>query len=357
MKNFNILLFMTLLQTFGVYAIQKEDSTKCSFSCCRPDAMAPAGIMIDHVHDKGKFALAYSFMDMSMQGNQIGTRAVSNATIFNTYLMATNRMDMQMHMIMPMYGITDRLTAMAMFSYNVNRMDMTPLPTLNPADLPPCCKASASTPNVCKSSGFGDTKLYLLYNLLSAGSQRLVMGAGVSLPTGSIHAKGATVQSNNDVLPYCMQLGTGSYDLLPSLAYTLQMNRFTVGAACQGNIKLGANTRAYHWGNEYSFSPWASYQFARWISTSLRAEYYSMDKLYGYDVSINQSSLNDATANVNNYGGQRGSGYIGINLYAPGDFLKGSRLLLECGMPFYQNTFGLQPSVKATLTARLQFNF
>src|SRR6185437_10714436 len=79
-------------------------------------------------HDKGKFAIAYSFMDMAMQGNQSGTKQVSDATVFNTYMMATNRMNMQMHMLMPMYGITERLTVMAMLSYNINTMSMHMMP-------------------------------------------------------------------------------------------------------------------------------------------------------------------------------------------------------------------------------------
>ncbi|MEO8762168.1 MAG: hypothetical protein ABI388_11610 [Bacteroidia bacterium] len=357
MKNVNILLLIGMLHACVALSIEKGDSTKCSFSCCRPDAVAPAGIMTDHVHDKGKFAIAYSFMDMAMKGNQTGTTTVSNATIYNSYIMATNRMNMQMHMLMPMYGITDKFTVMAMLNYNVNNMTMSPMPTLSAAELPACCKPTGSSPNVCKSSGLGDTKIYLLYNLLGSGNKRLVLGAGLSLPTGSIQVKGATAQSNYDVLPYCMQLGTGTYNLLPSLVYVGQGTHLSYGLAFNANIKMGTNSRNYALGNEYSFSPWLSYQFAGWISTSLRAEYYTQDKLYGYDASINQSSLNDATANSLNCGGQKASGYVGLNLYAPNNFLKGGRLLIEYGMPFYQNTIGLQSTLKSTFTARLQYNF
>jgi hypothetical protein len=165
------------------------------------------------------------------------------------------------------------------------------------------------------------------------------------------------MQSSNDVLPYNMQLGTGTYNLLPSLVYVGQETHLSWGAAFNANIKLGTNANNYCLGNEYSVSPWLAYRFVRSISISARAEYYNIGKLYGYDVAINQSSQNDATANTTNYGGQKANGYIGVNLYAPANFLKGSKLLLEYGMPFYQNTIGLQSTVKSTFTARLQFNF
>ena len=357
MKNFNVLLLVALLQTFVATAVERKDSTQCSSNCCQPNDVAPAGIMTDHVHEKGKLAIAYSYMNMAMQGNQIGTKSVSDAAIFNSYMMATNRMNMQMHMLMPMYGVTDRFTLMAMLSYNVNTMSMHMMP-MQSMNMPGMTMTDYnSMPIKMNSSGLGDTKIYALYNILPLCNHRLVAGLGFSLPTGSINTKGATMQSNNDILPYNMQLGTGTYNLLPSLVYVGQGVHLSWGVALNANIKLGTNSNNYCFGNEYSVSPWLAYQFVRWISVSARVEYYSVGKLYGYDATINQSSLNDATANTANYGGQKASGYVGINLYAPANVLKGSRLLLEYGTPFYQNTIGLQSTVKSSITARLQFNF
>ncbi|HXU28690.1 MAG TPA: hypothetical protein VN698_15785, partial [Bacteroidia bacterium] len=210
MKNFNVLLLVALLQTFVVNAVERKDSTQCSSNCCNPDAVAPAGIMTDHVHEKGKFAIAYSYMNMTMQGNQMGTKSVSDATIFNNYMMATNRMNMQMHMLMPMYGLTDRFTVMAMLSYNINNMSMHMMP-MQSMNMPGMTMTDyKSMPTKMNSSGLGDTKIYALYNVLPSCNHRLVAGLGLSLPTGNIRVKGATMQSNSDVLPYCMQLGTGT---------------------------------------------------------------------------------------------------------------------------------------------------
>ena len=363
-----------MLQSFVAYSAEGSDSTKCSFSCCRPDAVAPAGIMTDHVHDKGKFGIAYSYMNMAMKGNQSGTSAVSDNQVFTNYLVSPGKMNMQMHMLMPMYGITDKLTAMAMINYNVNTMIMNIQPGANPADLPPCCRAAAianeNLPSKMKSSGLGDTKVYLLYNLLGACNQRLVVGAGVSLPTGSISAKGSTNSGSNSILGYNMQLGTGTYNLLPSLVYTAQLKRFTIGAAFQSNIKLGVNSHNYSWGNEYSFSPWAAYKIASWASVSLRGEAYYMNELYGYDADINQTASSDPTANVYNYGSRKViNAFAGVNFFIPKSFLENLHILVEYGMPVYQNLGGrefplgtptqpeFQMPTKSTITVRVQYNF
>jgi hypothetical protein len=374
MKKLNFLLLVALLHALVAHSTESGDSTKCSFNCCRPDALAPAGIMTDHVHEKRKFGIAYSYMSMVMQSNQSGTNAINNSQVFTNYLVAPDKMNMQMHMLMPMYGLTDRLTVMAMINYNINTMTMDIQPGANPADLPPCCRAAAianaNLPSKMKSSGLGDTKLYLIYNLLPSCNQRLVIGAGVSLPTGNIDTKGSTNQGSNAILAYNMQLGTGTYNLLPSLVYTAQLNHFTLGGAFQSNIKLGVNSHNYSWGNEYSLSTWAAYKITSWASFSLRGEAYYMNEMYGYDAAINQTASSDPTANVYNYGNRKVlNALAGINLYAPASFLHGIHLLVEYGMPVYQNLGGrsfpegtfpqqeFQMPVKSTFTARLQYNF
>ncbi len=363
---------VALLQIFVVNSTKGQDSSSCDGSCCRrADDLAPAGIMVDHVHEKGKLGIAYSYMNMAMQGSQSGTSSVSDNQVFVNYMMAPNKMNMQMHMLMPMYGITDKLTAMVMINYNINTMSMNMMP-MSTMSMPGMVMTNptANMPANMKSSGLGDTKLYLLYNFLSSCNQRLVVAAGVSLPTGSINVRGTTMEGSNSIMSYCMQLGTGTYNLLPSIVYANQFNHFSFGVAFQGNIKLGVNSHNYSLGNESSFSPWAAYKVASWASISLRGEGYYMSALYGYDNGINQTASSDPTANVYNYGSKKLiNGLVGINLYSPKSCFKGLHLLIECGMPLYQNLQGrpfptgvapqqeFQMPVKYTLTARLQYNF
>lgn len=358
MKKF-IFLLLVSVQLTAFATTRGNDSTLSFLNCCSRKSLAPAGIMTDHVHERNRFGIAYSYMFMNMAGNQSTTNQVSDATVFNNYMMAPHTMSMQMHMLMPMYGITNNLTIMAMINYNVVNMNMHMAPTCSMMNMPGMAMADMSTmPTNSKTLGLGDTKLYLMYNLLNSCMQRLVIGLGASLPTGSIDKKGVTTQNNNDVLPYCMQLGTGTYNLLPSVVYVKETTYFVFGAALQANIKLGTNNRNYCLGNEYSVSPWLAYNATKWLAVSLRAEAYQAAAISGWDADINQSSGNDPSANVSNYGVQtRLNAFLGLNFYSPIKNLRGMRLLVEYGKPVYQNLQGMQMPVQNTLTARLQYNF
>ncbi|MGZ3867317.1 MAG: transporter [Bacteroidia bacterium] len=332
--------------------------TKKCFECCRPDALAPAGIMTDHVHPKGEFGLAYGWMFSESKGNMQGTKNLSDDEIYYNkgYMMAPHLMRMHMLMLMPMYGITNRLTAMAMVMYNVNKMNMRMMSMENMQGM--AMDAYSDMPTSSRSSGLGDTKLYLLYNLLNDCIHRLVLSGGVSIPTGKTDAKGATLQGPNEVLPYSMQLGTGTLNLLPGLVYTLQTYNLNFGAAVSSNIKTGANDRDYRWGNEYSFSPWFAYKIKSWVSISARVEYYRMERIQGYDVTLNLSSGNDPSDNVLNYGmQQRVNVYGGINLYTPSSCFKGMRLMAEYGLPVYNEMVGLQMPAKSFFNIRIQYDF
>lgn len=345
-----------------VYAQDKDtvactQNTKSCFECCRPDAFAPAGIMTDHVHPKGEFGIAYGWMFSESKGNLQGTDNLSDNLIYyhKGYMMAPHLMRMQMHMLMPMYGITNRLTAMAMVIYNANKMNMHMMPMESMPGM--AMDAYNNMPTSTQSSGLGDTKLYLLYNLLGNCMQRLVVSGGISIPTGKIDAKGETLQGANDVLPYSMQLGTGTLNLMPGLVYVGQTYNLNFGVAANSNIKTGANVRNYRWGNEYSFSPWFAYKIKSWVSLSVRAEYYRMERIEGYDATIHLSSGNDPSANVLNYGMQQRIGfYGGLNLYAPSTCFKGMRLMAEYGLPVYNEMLGLQMPAKSFFSARIQYD-
>lgn len=359
-KEFFLVAALIASARLQVYAQEKDTSaciqhTKSCFECCRPDAFAPAGVMTDHVHPKGEFGIAYGFMFSESKGNVEGTNSLSDEQIYYNkgYMMAPHIMRMQMHMLMPMYGITNRLTAMAMVMYNVNKMNMHMLPMTSMPGM--AMDTYNDMPTSSQSSGLSDTKLYLLYNLLGDCMHRLVVSGGVSIPTGKINASGATLQGSNDVLPYNMQLGSGTFNALPGVVYAGQTYHLNFGAALSSNIKTGANNSNYRWGNEYSFSPWFAYKIQSWASISIRAEYYRMDAIQGYDKAIHLSSGNDPSANVLNYGMQQRAGiYGGINLFAPSSCFKGMRLMAEYGLPVYNKMAGLQMPAKSFFNIRLQ---
>ena len=47
----------------------------------RPDAVAPIGVMGDHLHDAGQFMASYRYMYMRMEQNFDGTSSVSDQSV------------------------------------------------------------------------------------------------------------------------------------------------------------------------------------------------------------------------------------------------------------------------------------
>ncbi|MEM7730934.1 MAG: transporter, partial [Pseudomonadota bacterium] len=161
------------------------------------------------------------------EGNRIGTDSVSPETIATTVpnrffgrpmqpptlRVVPTEMSMNMHMVGAMYAPTDWLTLMAMGSYVTKDMDH--ITFMGPAGT---TRLGTFTTN---SSGFGDTKLGGLVRLYEDETHHLHANIGFSLPTGSItetdRVLAPTGMRPTLRLPYAMQLGSGTFDLLPGL--------------------------------------------------------------------------------------------------------------------------------------------
>jgi nitrous oxide reductase accessory protein NosL len=133
---------------------------------------------IYHTHPAGMWMTSYKYMHTNMSGLQDGTTSVPvNEVIPMTgtrygYMMAPTRMTMDMHMLMVMYGLTDRLTLMGMATYQMNTMDMLMNMGMGNRAEPPM-----------RTNGFGDTELRGIYQI----NKYLVGSLGLSIPTGSIN--------------------------------------------------------------------------------------------------------------------------------------------------------------------------
>lgn len=83
-----------------------------------------------HTHPAGMWMVNYKYMHMDMRGLRDGTSDVSQSDVGykrNTpykYMMIPTDMTMDMHMLMLMYGVTDRWTVMAMTTYLSYKMGM-----------------------------------------------------------------------------------------------------------------------------------------------------------------------------------------------------------------------------------------
>lgn len=295
------------------------------------DILAPVGIMSDHTHEAGGGMLSYRYMYMSMSDNYIGSDKVSDAQIISPsgegYMVTPTSMEMNMHMLGAMWAPHDEVTLMLMVPYLFKSMDH--------------LRRDGLRFNT-ESDGFSDLRLSSLIEVMDIHDHRINLNLGISAPTGSITEKGFVPGPGNTQLPYPMQMGSGTWDLLPGLTYLGEAGQWSWGAQFLANIRLDTNSQGYRLGNEYSLTTWGAYRWSDWISTSLRVVGTTWDDIHGKDKSLAIPAGAVPTADPDLRGGDRVDILAGINIYLQDGFMKGHRLALEVGGPVYQDLHGPQ---------------
>jgi len=327
--NHSIKLACALLATSPAFAHD--------WNSARPDSHAPISVMGEHTHNAGEFMVSYRNMQMDMSGLQDGTQSLSAQEVLddtgNSYMMAPTSMTMKMHMFGLMYAPTNKTTAMVMLPYLEKDMDM-------------LVKMTGMTMSM-DSKGAGDIKVGALHNIFSEAGQRIHLNLMMSLPTGSIDEE----DDNGAVMPYAMQLGSGTFDLLPGITYTAQTQDFSYGAQAQATIRLGENDRDYTLGNRVKLQGWAQLPVHQRVSLSVRLAYEDWQAIDGEDDALNPMMAPTADADLQ--GGNVLSAGLGINVTLPA----GNRLAVEYSKELAQDLDGPQMAQDDTLTLAWQFSF
>ena len=88
----------------------------------------PVSMMSGHEPMKGMWMLTYSLMYSELRNNFSGSSGISDQVIFQKYIMTLVNMRMDMHMLMFMYDLSDKISIMFMGYYNFMTMTMKMLP-------------------------------------------------------------------------------------------------------------------------------------------------------------------------------------------------------------------------------------
>jgi len=333
----------------------QEDSVTCDASCHCIRNLTPAGVMISHVHPKNEWMVSYRFMQMGMGDPIQGNSAISELSVYTNYLAYTPNMQMDMHMVMGMVGITDRLTAMVMLNFLSTKMDMHMLSghahTMNGTIM------SSNTAMHMNTQGLGDTKLQVLYGFVKNERTQLVANFGASIPTGSIQQKGNAEDMfyPTSRLPYMMQLGSGTIDFQPGITFVYQKDKLAYSVQAQGTIRPFVNSVGYRYGNELNTTAWLGYNWWKSFGSTIRVEGNWMSKFYGSDKSV--YAFNEISANPNNYGGTRVQGNLGLSYQFEEGFIANHRIAIEAGLPVYQQWKGIQNKLNQTWIASWSYSF
>ena len=306
-------------------------------------------LMGTHIHKQGDWMLSYRFMRMDMEDNRDGTSDISPDTIVTTVpnrfagmpmqpptlRVVPTKMTTDMHMLGAMYGLSDDITLMAMVPYLSKEMDhVTYMGGMGTTVL-----GGFQT----KADGVGDAKLKGLFKLYGDRTHHVHGILGLSLPTGSntetdtiLTPMGATPSAR---LPYPMQLGSGTYDIIAGLTYTAMTDDMSWGAQYEGTFRTGTD-EGYRLGNVHKLTGWVGTRINSFVGIAGRLAFLDVDNIHGIDPSI---VLPVQTADPDRQGKQRVDLTFEMNVAVTG----GHRFGLEITRPLYQDLDG--PQLKSDL--------
>jgi len=371
-------ILFTLACILPVYANGKHDES------IRPDNHAPIGVTGDHFHEAGKLMFSYRFIGMGMNGLRDGTEPISTENALKTYATVPTAMQMQMHMFGTMFAPHDVITLMAMTSYRSNFMEMK-----GAHDHATGGHDHAVGFYDMESVGLSDLRLSSLIPLLNRSNLDLVFKAGVSIPTGSIAVEGTQGGNEETVFPYPMQLGSGSFELMPGATVMTTQGNWSFGLQANAAIPLNENNRGYKLGTSIDTTVWGARKLNDWLSVSIRGSFANWGNVSGRDTAFDpkgeMKTTEDhhdtaghddhhhapsmettgihylaPTMDPNLRGGTRGNLSAGVNFIVPdkiGGILAGQRLAIELQMPVYQNLNGPQMELGWNIVVGWQYAF
>ena len=339
--------------TYSMQLFSQTCDTTSECTCVQDD-LNPAGIMLGHRHAAKEWMFSYRYMYMDMQTPLFGNNPYKAEDIFTLgYLSSPIQMNMHMHMLMAMYGFTDKFSVMGMLNYNQMSMDMDMFGTShNHSGSGGHNHGHSHTGDMSMhSSGIADVELYAVYRLFDNQRHALWLNAGLGMPTGTIQIKGNSddMMYPDNRYPYMMQLGSGTWDFIPNVAYLFSQNKFSAGAQAGAIIRPFKNKLGYSKSDQINLTAWVAYKWLNWISSSLRIDNVYAGKIKGSDVQLNQ--IIEPAAAPFNYGGQTINAYAGLNFYITKTCLRNSKISIEYGLPVYQYVNNIQLGLKSSIYA------
>jgi hypothetical protein len=299
-------------------------------------------VLSSHLHQAGEWMVRYDYRYKDMDGNRDGGDKLSLTEVLADFPMAPVRMSMEMHMLSLMYAPTDSLTLMAMVPYKKMSMDHVTRTGM-----------SFKT----RSEGVGD--LSLMGNAVvfrkPRDAHRVTLMGGLSLPTGSIDKRDNTPAGADQQLPYPMQLGSGTYDLLFGGSYLGLREPWLWGANVRYTKRLGENDRDYTLGDQVDGNAWLSHGWTRWLSTSVGVHAVKWHNIDGADPALNPMMM--PTADPKRQGGERVDLLLSVELFAAEGTLEGNRLTFEAAFPIHQSLHGPQLETDFSLRVGWQWVF
>ncbi len=240
--------------------------------CAHCGGNMPLNIFGGGIPETHEFRVKLTQMFMQMGPLRNGTTDLVTDTLLGTpngttsFAVAPREMRMYMTMLGLAYSFTDDFALMVMTSYKRNDMDMVFNAALT-------SNAMGNNPTRARgftmhSEGLGDTRILGKYRVYAndtlAPTRQVSVLAGLSLPSGNINkrfTRNPVTGQNGTILPYKMQLGSGSFDPLFGLTAQGSTDPFWYGFNAFYIGRWHENDQGYEQGDEIKWDLYGMYQF------------------------------------------------------------------------------------------------
>ena len=305
----------------------------------RPDGHAPAGVMSDVLILNRDLYVGVRYYREQFKGTNFGTLSISSDNILDFFSIAPLSLDKQTVEVDVRLGLFGFVTL-------EGSMPITQAEMISTTDL-----VSFKT----LSRTWGDVSIRGLFDVLEMDQYRVSLTLGGTIPTGKLKKRDTTPVAGRTILPYAMQGGSGTYDILAGLTFLTQNELASVGGQVNSVIRVMNNGRGYRLGNEFTFSAWAAYNISEWVSVSMRGFYERWGDVSGSERGTDGAS--DPGANSFAQGGERFQIPLGVSIFFREGPAAGHRLLLEWYYPVHQDLNGPQLTADRTLVMSWQTFF
>ena len=248
-----VVLFLSFIMLTWVSVAQAY----IGLCCAHCGGNMPLNIMGGGIPEPKEFRFKLSQMVMEMGPLRDGTDEIRNDEISGmangtTFPALPTDMQMYMTMIGAAYSFSDDFAVMGMASYIENTMHMN---LRNGKDF------------TMTSGGVGDVTLLGKYRAYAdddlVPTNQVSVLFGLSLPSGSVNKKFSNHTDdtfNGSLLPYKMQLGSGTVDPIFGLTYQGSRDPFWWGFNTQLEAHVYDNDQGYNRANEFRYDLYAMRQ-------------------------------------------------------------------------------------------------
>jgi hypothetical protein len=285
----------------------------------RPDGVAPLGVLGDRVLEAGSVEFRYLFARTRFDGVQFENAQVAPGSVLDFYATTPLQGVSARHTVAAAYGLTDRIGLMA----TVGWVDLS-------RDI-----ANDEFFLTTQSSGLSDLYVEIQGEFYRSGPFRAHLSAGAEIPVGSTDEQDDLLDLSDQLLPYRMQPGTGSFSAVPGVTAQVQNERGSVGAQVKARVRLDTNDRGYQLGDEVDARLWAAVRLNRFFSVSSGLHVRNFGSIEGRNPALNVTR--DPAEDPSFSGGRRVDVPLGLNFLAAEGPLEGHRLNVEFFWPVHQD--------------------